>query len=182
MSYQEVNQIIDQLNISNKWKDKFKQIHSVYNLNYLNGNVETFFMWKPREEFKKLGYIDKAKFEFACNGTAFFFGPFYYLFKGMWLQAMIIILLCIIAPTPLVFLTPFYCYYSANFDFFRHKLLKSEKIRSNPQMLDDSFDRSILKNVIQKPIPLSIKLMFIMVILMASVLIYTWSLTLFYTR
>ncbi len=170
MSYMEVNQIIDELDVSDNWKKKFKQIHTVYNLNYLNGGIKNPWSWKQRDEFKKLGYVNRAKFEFAANGWAFIFGPFYYMAKGLWLQGLGILVLTIIFIKAYIFIA-LYCYYSANFDFFRKKLLKSDKIMANPEILDSSFDEALLDEVCKKPVPLSMILMVAFILLIIFVFV-----------
>lgn len=171
MSYQEVHEIIDRLDISDSWKNKFKEIHSIYNLNYLNGEINNPWFWKPRAEFKSLNYTDKGKFEYSANGWAFLLGPLYYMGKGLWLEGLIILIIAMALPKTYLFIA-LYCYYSANFDFFRKKLLKSEIIKSNPNILDNSYDKSLFDATIQKPTPLSIKLFYIMIVLFVILFIY----------
>ena len=72
---------IDNLDVSDAWKQKFRAIHRAG-----GPSLPDFKKLTPEER--------KAVPTFSI--LAFFFGPFYYLFKGMWRKAITLFVLSVI--------------------------------------------------------------------------------------
>jgi hypothetical protein len=70
---------ISRLDISDKWKARFRAIEAAGGPDLPN--------------FRDLPMSDRRIIQF--NWIAFFFGPFYYLAKGLWRQAVVYVLLAI---------------------------------------------------------------------------------------
>ena len=72
---------IDSLPVSDSWKRRFKAMRKA------GGPSLPHFKTLTREERKALS---------PFNVLAFLFGPFYYVFKGMWRKGLTLFVLCII--------------------------------------------------------------------------------------
>ena len=72
---------IDSLSVSDSWKRKFKAMRKAGGPNL--------------PHFKKLTSEERKDLS-AFNVLAFLFGPFYYLFKGMWKKGLPLFVLCLI--------------------------------------------------------------------------------------
>lgn len=136
-----MEQLIDNVNVSKSWKDKFKKLHIMYYNNYSDGKIRNSFVWKPSNEYKKMPFAEKMKISPWGNILAYLFGPLYYLVKGMWWQSIMIVSTVLI----IVFLISyffhidtnavssivgFYCGWNANKDYFAHKILNNKQIKS----------------------------------------------------
>ena len=127
MAETSLNSIPDNLN--EKWKEKFLIIEKYYN----NGNMFSLKKnidkteWK--KERKKLIKLDASFF------LAGLFGPLYYLFKGLWLKAIIytVLLVCLITLIETFLyslsnwagLSVIWAFF-APFDYYRLKVLKKQ--------------------------------------------------------
>lgn len=134
-----MNELIDNLDVSDSWKKKFKKMHTVYDKNYSCGIIKSPFNWKPNEKFKTMSYSERRKVVAAFNFWAFLFGVFYYFAKGMWKQGFI--WLFIIVAVSLLLTSVFHLSsglgygasviyaLSANRDYFYHKVINNPEIK-----------------------------------------------------
>ena len=126
---------IEELNVNENWKKVF---HAIQLKN--GGN----FFDKDNPEFLQLDPAQKKEMNLKINnfGTAFssyFFGPLYYLFKGMWLKAFLIFAIYFLvgiafelftAPEPVIRMTALvinlFFAYTAPYNYYRLKVLKTQ--------------------------------------------------------
>ena len=78
----EINCNIDDLDVSNSWKHKFKVLEKI------GANHQFIYQVQQSDAFKALSFTDKRKI--ILNFTAFIFGPLYYIFKKMWLKGFVL--------------------------------------------------------------------------------------------
>lgn len=111
---------INSLNVSDSWKDKFRNIESAEPISL-----------SPLPNFK---YPKKLNFWTKLNTLAFLFNFIYYAIKGMWkkglvlfgINVLVVIILSIIAPqfTGMAWIVPaVLAQQMANTDFYRFKVL-----------------------------------------------------------
>jgi len=72
---------IDNLKVSDRWKRRFRAMHKAGGPDLPNSKALS------PEESKEISVF---------NIPGFFFGPFYYLAKGMWRKAIVLTVLCLI--------------------------------------------------------------------------------------
>lgn len=126
----------ENLNVSNKWKERF------YLLNHIGADEKTLYAAMRSPEFKELNSSKQSKLIF--NMLGFLFGPFYYFTKKMWAKGafifgaatlfnsmlmLIIEVLFSITPGAFFYMLPAAVIYAqmANYDYFR-QVLYGERI------------------------------------------------------
>lgn len=87
---------IDRLNIDESWKKRFTLIDKYY----IDG-----CWYKPTDEFNS-GIYNTIVFNFGTFISAVLLGVFYYLFKGMWLKAIVYSIIILILDMILLTLIP----------------------------------------------------------------------------
>lgn len=130
-----INQVnIDELDVSESWKEKFKILEKV------GANNKFIYKAMSSEAFKSLGFREKQKISFCF--LAFIFGPLYYFFKKMWfkgavifggitlLNAILTLIEIMIDTTlpPVIYWIPgsVICAQLANYDYYKHVLYKEK--------------------------------------------------------
>lgn len=127
---------IDSLKVDESWKARFRLIQQYYE----NGTI-----FKETEEFKTMPKKDRGRinkeilFKNGGIGTfisAFIFSTFYYLFKGMWLKAIVYTLFAIFMYEIITHLIPALTNcttaysvifaFLAPYDYYRLKVLKKQ--------------------------------------------------------
>lgn len=97
------NDKIDRLNIDESWKKRFILIDKYY----IDG-----YWYKPTDEYNKMPRKEISRiynaivFDWGTFIAAFLFGLFYYLFKGMWLKALVYSIVILILDMILLILIP----------------------------------------------------------------------------
>ena len=112
---------IDSLEVSEKWKQRFRLIEKI---GWHKG------VWKNYWNFKQLPL--GQRFSLFFNIWGFLFGPIYYFAKGMWVKALFLIGLYVLLNIVLAlldvdinvfqFAIPVYCASMANYDFYMLKV------------------------------------------------------------
>jgi len=93
-TYIHIDDIIDGLDVSAQWKEKFKAFNAIFYNNYEDGKTSRRFFWKYSPEYKALTREEKMKFSPAGRGTcAFLFGPVCQILNGSYLQGLLMMLL-----------------------------------------------------------------------------------------
>ncbi len=146
--YNDIYEIIDAIDVSDKWKSTFKKIYTVYYQNFSEGNTKNVHFWSPSPIVSVLGIIDKWKFHCLFNFAALFLGPIYYFIKGMVPKGLLlgIIWLVLFNLNDLTrYAIPFlhiYCAVYANSDYFLMKVAKHEAVKKDPRFLGDYVNES----------------------------------------
>jgi len=112
----QVRRDIDSLDVSLKWKERFRLIEQI---GWDNG------MFKNYWNFRSLSFSQRLTLAF--NIWAFLFGIFYYFAKGLWLKGIFLVGIAVIltnldAPPVFGFLIVGYCGGFANYDFYLLKV------------------------------------------------------------
>lgn len=151
--------IIDELNVSGRWKDIFRRIYIAYYNNFHQGSVNNSHFWEYSPAVFMLPGNKKFNFFTSFNFFALLFGPFYYFAKGMFLKGTILVVLSYFITInkffdipglnflPFVFL---YCCIFANRDYFISKVLKHPKVKSDPVSLNSFYDESFYESVAER--------------------------------
>jgi len=121
---------IDALNVNDSWKQKFRIIEK------MGAEEQSIYSLMNSPAFKALSFKEKRMIDF--NLWAFFFGPFYYFVKKMWLKGAVLFggitllntLLTIVEivfdmtlPPPIYWIPgAVLCAQLANLDYFRFKI------------------------------------------------------------
>ena len=98
------------------------------------------------------------KFDSRSNFLALLFGPFYYLFKGMFIKGILLLLIPIVAlyyDIGLVCILPFifvFCSYNADLDYFSKKVLDDVRVHNNPHTLVPFFDKKFATKMLKRPL------------------------------
>ena len=107
---------IETLDVNENWKRRFEVVEK----QVIDGK-----WWKYNPDFWKTSMSERMKMgitlyfsDFLSTAAAFFFGPIYYLCKGMWLKAIIYLILAACSGSILWIL--FFCF--APYDYYRLKV------------------------------------------------------------
>ncbi len=111
------NSKIDSLDVNEKWKARFKIVEK----QVIEGK-----WWKYNSGFWKIPVSERMQMgsvlylsDFMSTFAAFFFGPIYYLCKGLWLKTIIYTIASFLTGGLLVFII-FFCL--APYDYYRLKV------------------------------------------------------------
>lgn len=151
-------ELIGELEVSKFWKNKFKLIYLSYFNNFLYGKVSSSLFWRFCPQLANLSFSNKMKFDSRSNFFALLFGPLYYLFKGMYVKGILMLLICIVAlyyDMGLVCILPFifvFCSYNADLDYFSKILLDDVRVHNNPNALIPLFDKKFATKMLKRPL------------------------------
>lgn len=162
--YSDIYEVINTLDVSDRWKQIFKKIYTVYYQNFSEGKAGNQHFWQPSPLVSVLGIGDKWKFHCLFNFWALVFGPFYYLAKGLFVKGTILLLISIVSlilifTGPLMgetalFLFPFFHLYCAilfNADYFIEKVAKSTAVKKEPRLFGDYVNEAYFSRVADNP-------------------------------
>lgn len=109
---------IDQLNISDRWKARF---HLIEGMGWNEGHF-----WTNRKRNRQLmsKFTLKQRMAISWNIWGFLFGPFYYMYLGMWGKGLVILVICLILSSIGIglLIAPAYCSSLAAIDYYKHKM------------------------------------------------------------
>jgi len=188
--FSDIYEVIDNLDVSFRWKQIFKKIYTVYYQNFSEGKASNQHFWQPSPLISVLGIGDKWKFHCLFNFWALIFGPFYYIAKGLVAKGLILLVIYAIsifavAMLPVmgnttVFLLPlinFYCAILFNADYFLEKVVRSAAVKKEPRLFGDYVNEAYFSRVADNPKanliePIMATLVTIIITGICSVIIY----------
>lgn len=141
-----VYDIIRNMKINDKTKKLFIKLYLMFYQEIEFGNYRDVHVWSCSVNYLSLGFADRLKFFVEFNIPAFFFGPFYYLYKKIFLKGFILITIFFLLIWaggmvsvfwPIVFL---YSALYANKDYFIHEIKTNKRIKADPDILNGLAD------------------------------------------
>ncbi len=154
--------LIDGLNIGKDWKITFKKIHLVYHKNYAQGKKLHPIFWTPAGEVSDLSFINSLKIYSWFNPLGLILGPFYYVFKEMYIKGIILLAIFLLllhvndATRVMSIFVLIYCAFFINVDYFKKMVLKHPDVISNPLIIENDFDPMVFSKLLEKrtsPLP-----------------------------
>lgn len=151
-------ELIAELDVSTFWKNKFRLLYISYFNNFTQGQTKNCLIWHFCPQLSNLSFANKMKFDSRSNFLALLFGPFYYLFKGMFIKGILLLLIPIVAlyyDIGLVCILPFifvFCSYNADLDYFSKKVLDDVRVHNNPHTLVPFFDKKFATKMLKRPL------------------------------
>lgn len=148
--------LIDGLKIGKDWKTTFKKIHITYHKSYATNLKLHPLFWNKTSEVLDLPFLNSLKMNVWFNPLGLIFGPFYYIYNGLYKKGSILLLIFLLlmygnsATRVMSIFVLIYCAIFINVDCFIKKVLNHPDVLSNPLFIGNDFDQMLFANLLTK--------------------------------